>query len=152
MCYYMGTMKLLDRFKKLRLGQKTMIIIAILIVGVGGWITYDNVRPRPLGDKMVYLGKEDYRNIFGFDYLPASIYYYGTDLNIEDIPLYFKKSILLQKPFSENGKATINLQTPSGETIYIYHYASSDLSLFNTKKTYVIEIPSFKYQIALDSL
>jgi len=52
MCYYIDTMKLLDRFNKLRLGQKTMIIIAILIVGISSWITYDNVRPRPLGDEM----------------------------------------------------------------------------------------------------
>jgi hypothetical protein len=120
-------MKSLDRFKKLRLGQKTMIILAILIIGIGGWITYDNVRPRPLGDEMVYLGKEDYGNIFGFDSLPASTYYYETDMDESAMGSYFNTPVL-QLP----GLAYKNVSFTSSDGDFSFSYESN--TGFNREK------------------
>lgn len=126
------------------------IIGAILVISTA-WSAISAL-PKPLGDQLEYLGKEDYGNIFGFDSKPASIYYYDTELNVDQTVSYFKKADLLQTPFLENGKTTINIETPSGETIYIYHYPAKESNNFKTTKQYIVEIPSFKYQAALDSL
>lgn len=53
------------------------------------WWSIVNVMPHPLGDKLEYLGKEDYGNIFGFDSYPYSIYYYGTNMSEEEVKAYF---------------------------------------------------------------
>jgi hypothetical protein len=131
--------------------HKVLSIVALLVVLMTVWWGV-NLIPKPLGDRMEYLGKEDYGNIFGFDSLPASIYYYGTDLSVEEIPAYFRKSVVVEEPRLSQGKNYLGIQTPSGETIYVYHYPSSKLKLFKTDKPYVVEIPSFKYEVALDSL
>jgi hypothetical protein len=82
-------MKLFSRLQTLKPITKIILIALVLVVGVGGWMTYDNVRPRPLGSQMEYLGKEDYGNILGFDSKPGSVYYYATDINKEELRNYF---------------------------------------------------------------
>ena len=95
------------------------IITGILLVAVATW-SISNVIPHPLGDKMEYLGKEDYGCWVGFcDSQPASIYYYGTDMDTRGVTEYFKKSTVIEEPRLSQGKNYFGIQTPSGETIYI---------------------------------
>src|SRR5687768_7668991 len=116
MCYYIGTMKLLASFKKLRKLHKALIIFAVLIIGIGGWIAYDN-RPRPLGDEMVYLGKEDYGNIFGFDSAPGSVYYYATDMDEEGMKDYFTATY---SPLEGLEFKNVRFSSPDGDFKFIY--------------------------------
>lgn len=145
MCYYIGTMKLFDRFKKLRLGQKTMIILAILVVSIGGWITYDNVRPRPLGSEMVYLGKEDYGNIFGFDSYPYSVYYYETDMDETAMKDYFTA-----KYSPLEGLAYKNARFDTAEGVFAFTYDNK--TIYTNKKKYVVSIVDEQYSIAIKYL
>jgi hypothetical protein len=78
----------LSRKKKVWLG-----IIAGLMVVMLGWWAWNEFAPRPLGNKLEYLGKETYGNIFGFDSFPTSIYYYGTDMTVDETVDYFSKAL-----------------------------------------------------------
>lgn len=69
---------------------------------------------------MEYLGKEDYGCWVGLcDSRPASIYYYGTDLDSSGVVSYFAKSRVVEEPSLWQGKNDFGIQAPSGETIYI---------------------------------
>jgi hypothetical protein len=143
-------MKLLDRFKKLRAGQRALIIIAILIVSIGGWITYDNIRPRPLGEEMVYLGKIDSGGgIFYRDYAPYSVYYYGTDIAPEQLIEQFKDTSL-QHPIEDNGQYTdVWLESISGETFSLTYKKDNS---FKTEKKYIVSILDEDYMTARQHL
>ena len=72
--------------------MKLLFAILLLAVGAISWLTYDTIRPHPLGDQMQYLGKENHGNILGFDSKPYSVYYYGTDMDSGAIKSYFNAS------------------------------------------------------------
>lgn len=132
--------------------HKIITIISITLIATFTLWGITNLTPHPLGTKMEYLGKEDYGCWVFCDSQPASVYYYGTDMDPKSVIGYFKKSTEFEEPRLSQGKNYFGVQTPSGETIYIYHYPSAKQKLFKTDKPYVVEIPSFKYQVALDSL
>jgi hypothetical protein len=138
----------LANFAKKHKVLTTLLLLSLLLIFWWGI----SATPKPLGDKMTYLGKKDYGNWLGFDSKPASTYYYGTDIDVNNLAAYFTKAKLLQQPFLENSKNTVNIQAPSSETIYIYHYPSNTQQQFKTDKRYIVEVPSFKYQAALNSL
>jgi hypothetical protein len=99
--------------------------------------------PHPLGEKMEYLGKEDYGNVFGFDYHPYSVYYYGTDIEPEDMAGYFGAE--LEWPI-ENKLTYIDVNlTKNGRGFYLT-YKTSDT--FKTSKKYVVSIKDEYYSIA----
>jgi hypothetical protein len=134
-------MKLLDRLKRLRPLQKILIIIVILAVGIVSWNVYDTVRPRPLGEGMVYLGKEDYGNIFGFDSLPYSVYYYGTDMDEAAMSEYFTANY---SPLE--GLAYRNARFTATEGVFAFTY--DNRATYATKKKYVVSIVNEQYEIA----
>ncbi len=120
-----------------------MIIIVVLIVAIAGWATYDNVRPRPLGNEMVYLGKEDYGNIFGFDSYPASVYYYETDMDEDTIKEYFNATAL-ELP----GLAYKNATFSSSDGEFSFSYESDTDFNSEKKKKYIVTIGNKQYEIA----
>lgn len=61
--------------------HKIITILAVIVIIGTAWWAWVNFSSKPLGDKMEYLGKKDYGNVFGFDYHPYSVYYYGTDMD-----------------------------------------------------------------------
>jgi hypothetical protein len=140
-------MKLFASFKKLRKLHKVLIVITVLIIGIGGWIAYDN-RPRPLGDEMVYLGKIDSGGgLFFRDHAPSSTFYYDTDINPQDMAAYFGAS--LKYPVQGSGDYTdVSLAGDDGNFIITYH----DSSQFQNKKKYTATISADNYEIALKYL
>lgn len=130
---------------KMGFSKKQIVLFAILgvaIVLVGLW-TWNQVTPRPLGDRLEYLGKEDYGNVFGFDYFPASTYYYGTDMEREEIVRYFS-----QATYEPSHPGFIQFTTTEGQFILLYEKDSS----FTTDKKFVISLSGSQYQRAKDSL
>lgn len=135
-------MRLFDRFKKLRTFQKILIIAVIIIAGVIGWNVYDAVRPRPLGQEMVYLGKKDYGNIFGFDSYPYSVYYFGTDLDETAMKDYFTATYSPLK-----GLAYKNARFTAPEGVFAFTYDNH--APYVTKKKYVVSIANEQYDLAI---
>jgi hypothetical protein len=137
-------MKLSTRFKKLQTFHKVLIVLALVIVGVGGWVAFDN-RLRPLGHEMMYLGKEDYGGgLFYMDYAPTSIFYYETDITPPDLPSYFKAT--LKHPIEDSGDyIDVSLTGSRGDFIVSYRKSSP---LFQHKKKYLTTLTQESYQIA----
>lgn len=134
-------MKVFSKIKKLRPLTKALIAISILVIGIGGWVTYDNARPRPLGNEMVYLGKKDYGNIFGFDSKPYSVYYYGTDMDKDSFANYFSaKYTPLSNLDYKNARFT------DGQETFKFIYVND--APFHTTKAHIVSIVSDQYEIA----
>ena len=113
--------------------------IAILV----GWYMLTNPTAYPLGDKMVYLGKKDYGNILGFDYYPYSVYYYGTDMDEEELAGYFKSS--LEHPIEDKGAYTDVYLTRDGVDFFLTYKTSSG---FKTSKKHTVSITDEQYVLA----
>lgn len=83
-----------DQIKK----EKKRDIIALSIVGVIMlFVGFFSIKgfleaPRDLGTDLAYVGKQDYGNIFGFDQLPGSTYYFATDMSESELITYINKS------------------------------------------------------------
>lgn len=118
----------------------TLSSIAVALVGwwiIANFITY------PLGDKMEYLGKKDFGNVLGFDTYPYSVYYYGTDMDEEELVGYFESN--LEHPIEDKGAYTDIYLTKDGVGFYLAYEASSE---FKTSKRHVVSISDEQYTIA----
>jgi len=126
--------------------HKTLSVVLTLVIALCLWWAWGQFAPHPLGEKMEYLGREDYGNILGFDSAPASIYYYGTDMNVDEIAKYFSGTVI-ENGTTPNGTVEFAIKLPSGETIYSKLYPAIQSKHKTTRKS-VLEIPSFKYDTA----
>ena len=68
--------------------QKILIVATGVVVVLFGWWAWGNFSPKPLGDRLEYLGKRDYGCWF-CDSKPYSRYYYGTDVDKEELKTFF---------------------------------------------------------------
>ena len=94
---------------------------------------------------MEYLGKEDYGNILGFDSRPYSVYYYGTDMEPEEMKDYFTAQYSPQENLAyKNASFT----TDGKDFMFTYEFQSS----FTTHKKYIVSIPDSQYNIAKNYL
>lgn len=117
----------------------------------------------PLGDRVEYVGKEDYGCTRGYcgDTGPGSTYYYATDMSVEQVIAYFKKAkkaSVVREPSVTGSKVFFGIRLSSGETLYTYYYTDgtelyqSHAGLKQTSKPYFLEVPGSKYQALGDSL
>ena len=133
--------KFVDFVKK----HKIMSIVLTLIIALCLWWAWGQFAPHPLGNRMEYLGKEDYGNIFGFDSAPNSIYYYGTDMEPKDMEKYFTATYSpLEGLAFKNSRFTVD----NKEFVFTYESSSS----FSTSKKYVVSISYSQYNIAKNYL
>src|SRR5919202_225124 len=73
-----------------------LIAVGLIILGIAAWLTpwvhLDNT-PKPLGDRLEYIGKFDY-GCGGFigmcDSAPGAAYFYATDMKLEEVVGYFR--------------------------------------------------------------
>ncbi len=157
-CYYGGMKTAAKQTRKITKKQTVMIAIAGVIVVLASWWAYVSFMPHPLGDKLEYLGKEDFGGgLFFQDYRPYSEYYYGTDMTPEEVISYFKKSSVVKAPSPAVGEAYFGIRAPTGETIYVTLYDKEIVQtkypdLHKTNKKYILELPSSKYEAAKASL
>lgn len=129
--------------------HKTLSIILVLIVALCAWWAWSAFAPHPLGDKMEYLGKEDYGNIFGFDSAPNSVYYYGTDMSIGEVEQYFRG---VEKGHSYQTNATVISFTHDKESFDIAYYQDKNNTSFNTNKKHVVSLLKEDYAPAKKAL
>lgn len=129
------------------------IISAILLVVIATW-NIDNLTPHPLGDRMEYLGKEDYGCIWICDAEPSSIYYYGTDMDTKEIIQYFKFA-KIDFVNQESDATTLSL-TKDNKKIYISLYEDkTNIQGFNTQHTMKKNVLRFRadyYELLKKSL
>ena len=129
----------------------SMLIIGVIIIATVsvGWWAWVNFSPKPLGDKMEYLGKEDFGNILGFDTHPYSVYYYGTDMTKDEVITYFSKATLNYQTQEKANETLLNF-TLNGKEFFVTYY--KDLNVFRSKSQTGISIDSFHYADAQKSL
>jgi hypothetical protein len=150
--------------KKARIALAITIAITILIaiwVAFYAWgsSSYSSPDvPRPLGDKLEYIGKEDYGCTGGLcDSGPSSTYYYATDMSIEEIESYFKKAATEHPSDRESSSTRIWLKTSSGKSFIVRYYDDKNTivekyNLTASQRKYVISLESTNYETARASL
>jgi len=144
------------RKKKIWLG-----IIAGLAVILIGWWAWGQFAPRPLGDRLEYLGKRDYGCAWFCDSPPSTTYSYATDMTPPELLEYFPKAQMLDEDdidhWQDQGNFRIHFfdQNSNMFTISFRTDTAEHIRNFNLKPTtraYIVEIESNEYQFAKDSL
>lgn len=141
------------------------IVATLLLWAVGSWVI--GMMPKPLGDKLEYIGKSDYGCWYPLcDSRPASTYYYATEMKLDDVThSLFTRAKLLEKPH-ESGITTgggyaesywLEFETRDGKEFTIDYYphpenAFDSYGLAKTNKPSIISMDSKVYPIAKDSL
>ncbi|MDX2776570.1 hypothetical protein PV379_04360 [Streptomyces caniscabiei] len=150
----------MSMFKKLIKKYPTTSIVLAALLAFLSWWAWVNFSPKPLGDKMEYLGKKDYGNIFGFDSKPYSVYYYGTDMDEGEIGQYFKDVSSPEEVSQELGDGysapILSFKSQKGNFTLVFYSNNLDAvmrnkSFTNTKK-YLVSILDSDYPTALESL
>lgn len=140
------------------------ILLGIILVGLLWWSAV-NLTPKPLGDKLEYIGKEDYGNIFGFDSRPYSVYYYGTDMNEQDIKNYFSKATYTTPSNDLGGGGgspesrftSLDFKSSNGDfSLEFYPDGRGAEALYLNKNSFkykhLISIPDYEYNAATVNL
>jgi hypothetical protein len=67
-------------------------VLAIVVILIAGWMVFDAARSYPIGDNKIveYLGRKSVGSWMPLSSMtPTDVYYYGTDLNPEELADYF---------------------------------------------------------------
>ena len=95
---------------------------------------------------MEYLGKKDYGNVFGFDYHPYSVYYYGTDMDEGELTGYFDAEYT---PLESIAFKNVRFVVDGKE--FLFTYQQSEVS-FTTSKKYIVTLNGSRYSLARAAL
>lgn len=143
----------------------TTIIVGLLVL-IGAWFFYIQPQlPRPLGDRLEYIGKRDYGCNWLCDSRPGTTYLYATDLTPPELVDYFGKAQATQ-PISDverwqNRGSAFSvelLNTEAAESFFIYFEAKpnqeveTDFGSVQLTKKYIVRVDYDYYNIAKDSL
>ena len=96
------------------------IVVAVLIlicIGIS-YFAYQAFKARPLGDsnKLQYIGKVDY-GCWVCDSMPASDYYYATDMTVDEMIGYFKKATIEESPSLIGDHFYFGLKLANGQSM-----------------------------------
>jgi hypothetical protein len=147
--------------------QIGVIAVGLIILGIVAWLTpwvhLDNT-PKPLGDKLEYVGKFDYGCI-GCDAAPGAAYFYATDMSLEEVVEYFRGAGLVEEAIKESYSEAKGAQyrlnftakhaSQRGFSLNYYDkglYIVRRYGLHSTNKKFIIEIDSRAYQNAKDAI
>jgi len=127
--------------------------IAVLLVG---WAIWLQIMPHPLGDKLEYVGKEDYGSWLPLSSTrPASLYRYETSLNEEELAQYFNRHTRAERSEWNFGKQTIvykNIATNQSFVIFFYNKNDAKRALGINTEMNIVVIPDRHYEAAKNSL
>jgi hypothetical protein len=152
--------------KRKTLSKKVIVIIStiVLIILIPIlWFAYTTFSPKPLGDKLEYIGKRDYGCIIFCDSKPGSVYYYATDMNPDEMTKYFSKATpvnidRVREWRNERESFWLDLKNNQSKEPFnlIYYFDTvnkiSSLKLQSSNKPYVIKINSSQYNAIRDSI
>lgn len=141
-----------------------LVAVGVIILGIIAslipWVQLDNT-PKPLGDRLEYIGKQNYGCTIGFcDAKAGTSYFYATDMSIDEVGKYFKKARLKEPPTSESDFTSIWLYNDEiDKDFFLYYYNPENLSdseraalnLRNSSKN-LMKIDGSDYQNAKSSL
>lgn len=136
--------RLLASVKKHKILTIILAISILLLV----WWAFVNLTPKPLGDKMEYLGKVDSGGgLFFRDYAPSSTYYYGTDMEPTELTGYFREATYA--PIDNFARKHAFFTTTEKDFMFIYldGYAKQSIPYTSNKK-YIVSIQDSEYPIA----
>ncbi|HEX6461734.1 MAG TPA: hypothetical protein VFZ58_00480 [Candidatus Saccharimonadales bacterium] len=147
--------------KRIRLSKKSVLILVFgIAILLGGWLAFTNFAPRPLGDGLEYLGKKDFGDYLFGDSKPHSKYYYGTDVDIEEIRSHFPKAKLKSTDsyaYSAAYRTRFIVFSFNDQVFTISYYNSNKaiaeaMNIKETDKKYTISITSYDYEAAKKAL
>ena len=132
-----------------------LAILGIVILLIGWW-AWGQFAPKPLGDRLVYIGREDYGNFpFFSDSKPGVNYRYTTGMSIHETEKYFKNASLFKPTEQDSGNLRVWLHsTKQNKEFIIYYYdsgAASGTLGIQTKQNIVV-VPGTYYNLAKESL
>lgn len=126
------------------------VVIGFVVILLTWWIV-NGFMSHPLGNEMTYLGKKDYGGPFG-DSNPASTYYYGTEMNSNEIQNYFKNakySGTEGQTIGENYSSTVfDFTSPKGNFKISYYNNNNIFSAPNIKHSHTVSVESYDYSAA----
>ena len=75
--------------------KRFFIVICAIVALLTSWWVWDYFSPKPLGDKLEYIGRTDYGSWLPLSSSsPTGVYYYATDMSIGEVGRYFKKATM----------------------------------------------------------
>ncbi len=125
-----------------------LVIIGALLVG---WWAWGQFSPKPLGNGLEYVGREDYGCWLICDSAPASVFYYATDMTPEEVVRYFEKADVELPSESEGVNVRIWLKKDNSSFLVRY-YNDDKIRKFTSKDRKMISVRSQDYETAKASL
>lgn len=140
--------------------RNSSIAGAVLLVGLlVGWIYLENTRTYPLGvsGELEYVGKDDYGCWWVCDANPASVFYYATNMSLDEVTHHlFKKATLQEQPQAGDASGEgvsgvvrywVNFDANDNQSFDLYYYENSEALIdryhfLKTGKRHVISIGS----------
>jgi hypothetical protein len=127
-----------------------------LIIAIGWLGMAKFTEKHSLNNGLEYIGKDEYGCYIFCDSTPAATYYYATDMDVSEVIAHFSKTTLEKEPSTIDNETEFGLRASSNETIYFYYYDNpenvKDTGLKKTDKRHILSLPSFKYNLAKESL
>ncbi len=143
--------------------KRFYLVLGIIGVLLLGWWAWNQFSPKPLGDKLEYVGRSDYGSWLPLSSAPpTAVYYYATDMSNESLVNYFRNAT----SSSSDGSALntdykdqyIKLKNKhSGKEFLVVYYSDGAATARQNKlspitKSHVVTVDSFNYDIAKASL
>lgn len=145
-----------------------LLAIGAIVIGVIAWITpwvHLDTRPKPLGERLEFIGKFDYGCYGGLcDSPPGASYFYASDMTAKEVGQYFQKAVLVERPIKEEYskeeggryRLEFSIKQDTKKGFYLIFYDNGPIQSvkngLKTTKKHLIEVDHTYYQIARDSL
>ncbi|HMH70489.1 MAG TPA: hypothetical protein VK502_03740, partial [Candidatus Saccharimonadales bacterium] len=141
-----------------------LIVMSVIVALLLGWWAWSYFGPKPLGDRLEYIGRKDYGMWLPLTSVtPGSTYYYGTDMSVKEVGKYFKGAEMVDTTGTLPDAASYSSQylhyknKNNSEKFLIVHYNDAQIiikknQLKNTTKKYILSVDSNDYGNTKDSL
>ena len=153
--------KVQDKSLRKKLSIIVFVISAIIVLAIG-WFYFQSRISYPLGDKLEYVGKQDYGCTWLCDSRPSTSYFYATDLTPPELAIYLQNAQATDAEFQigrwQNRGESFHIDfinQTSSERFTLYFYTDPPkigTESIQTTKQYIVSLNSGSYKIVLDAL
>lgn len=132
----------MSKKKKIYIG--TTVVVVTLVV----WWAFVNFAPKPLGNDLEYLGKENLGGGLLFsDHRPYSVYYYGTDMEPTELARSFHGANYA--PLENFAIKHARFTTPTGDFMFTYLDDHDKKSIsYRSTKAHIVSLSDSDYTVA----